>query len=298
MNTCLLPWSTRLDARSRLHTIYKAYGTVTGRLSGDLQQVPRDLFIRSVFGAPKGWLFVSADFSQIELRIAAHIARERRMLRAFILGQDLHSVMASTLTGKPVEDLTSEERKLAKAVNFGFLYDMGAAKFQSYAFEKFDLTISMEEAQIAREQYFHSWPGLHPWHARQRRLVNANQYVTSPIGRIRHLPDVLSGDRYVKAEAERQAINSPVQSMASDMMLFAMVKLDPQLDPSEAFLTGTLHDQIFAQMLEDKIDHYASLIKETMENLPLHKTFGCELTVPIVAEVEWGQHWAEPTGHL
>ena len=296
MNTYLLPWSTRLDDRSRLHTIYKLYGTVTGRLSGDLQQVPRDTFIRGVIGAPSGWCFVQADYSQIELRIAAHCAQEQRMQRSFLTGEDLHLRTAMRLTGKSGSAVTKEERKLAKAVNFGFLYGMYPKKFQAYAFESFDMEVSLAEAELYRKQYFEEFPGLLRWHERQRRVAHNLHRVSSPIGRVRHLPDILSSDNKVRMEAERQAINSPVQSMASDMMLFAMTELAPQLKAREAYMVGTLHDAIFFEVREDKVEEYAAVIKDTMENLPLKKTFGAELEVPIVADVEWGQHWGEFEG--
>lgn len=291
MNTYLFPWSTKLDSASRLHTFYKLFGTVTGRLSGDMQQVPRDSFIRSVIGAPKGWRFIQADYSQVELRIAAHISQEQRMQRSFMLGEDLHLLTAMSLTGKSAEDVTKEERKLAKAVNFGFLYGMYPKKFQMYAFENFGLKVNLSEAELYRKQFFETFPKLLSWHDRQRRLVHANRQVQSPIGRVRHLPDVLSGDRGVVMEAERQAINSPVQSMASDMMLFAMTRLHKELNPSHCFMVGTLHDGIFFECKEDQVETYCPLIKEVMETLPLKRTFGCELTVPIVADVEHGQWW-------
>jgi len=293
MNTYLSPWSTKLDDRSRLHTIYKLYGTVTGRLSGDLQQVPRDLFIRGVIGAPSGWCFVQADYSQIELRIAAHCAQELRMQRAFLTGEDLHLRTAERLTGKSGSSVTKEERKLAKAVNFGFLYGMYPKKFQAYAFEKFDLEVSLAEAELYRRQYFEEFPKLLDWHDRQRRISHNLQRVSSPIGRVRHLPDILSSDNSVRMEAERQAINSPVQSLASDLMLFAMVQLAPHLKPREAYMVLTLHDGIYFEVREDKVEEYAPIIKKTMENLPLKKTFGLELEVPIVADVDYGQHWGE-----
>ena len=301
MNTYLLPWSERIDARSRLHTVYKLYGTVTGRLSGDLQQVPRNPFIRSVFGAPDGWVWIQADYSQIELRIAAHIAGERRMVRAFLTGEDLHAITASRLTGRDPAEYAAEnvafalkeERKLAKAVNFGFLYDMYPAKFRSYAFENYGLQLTMEEAELARKQYFETFADLRSWHDRQRRLVHSRGWVQSPLGRVRHLPDIHSSDGGVVREAERQAINSPVQATASDCMLFGMVQLDRVLDPRECFMVGTLHDGIFFECREERAEHWAGVIKETLENLPLKRTFGCELQVPIVADVEWGQHWGE-----
>lgn len=258
-----------------------------------MQQVPRDPFIRGVIGAPSGWSFIQADYSQIELRIAAHCADERRMQRAFLLGEDIHSLTASRLTGKSQKSLTKEERKKAKAVNFGFLYGMYPKKFQSYAFESFDLEVTLGEAELARAQYFEMFPQLHSWHDRQKRVAHNKHFVSSPIGRVRHLPDILSSDHSVRMEAERQAINSPVQSMASDLMLYSMVKLHPLLNPREAAIVGTLHDAIFLEVREDCVEAYAPLIKETMENLPLKKTFGCDLRVPITVDVEAGQHWGE-----
>jgi uracil-DNA glycosylase family 4 len=292
MNTYLLPWSGKLDPRSRLHTTYKLYATVTGRLSGDLQQVPRDSFVRSVFGAPPGWLSLEADLSQAELRIAAHCANERRMKRAFLTGEDIHLVQAQNMTGKPFKQITKEERKKAKPVNFGFLYGMYPKKFQKYAKINYGIDFSMAECELAREKYFELFPDLVKWHERQKRMVHLHQRVTSPIGRTRHLPDILSPDNSVRMEAERQAINSPVQSCASDITLFSMVKLHPLMNPREIIMVMTVHDSIRFEVREDKVEHYATLIKETMENLPLRRTFGTELSVPVVSDVEWGTHWA------
>jgi DNA polymerase-1 len=291
MNTYLLPWSTKLDSRSRLHTTYKLYGTVTGRLSGDLQQVPRDTFIRGVIGAPPGWLYVAADYSQIELRIAAHVAREGRMQRSFLLGEDLHLLTAMDLTGKPAEAVTKEERKKAKAVNFGFLYGMYPRKFQKYSLENYNIEVSLTEAEIAREKYFKMFTDLPAWHDRQRRLVNNRHFVTSPLGRVRHLPDILSGDRGVRMEAERQAINSPVQGTASDLMLFAMVHLHRELNPREAAMVITQHDEIGFEIREEMAGEYMPIIKQVMESLPLKRTFGFDPVVPIIADVEAADHW-------
>lgn len=294
MGTYLLPWSGRLDARSRLHTQYKVYGTVTGRISGDMQQVPRDPFIRSVIGAPEGWKWIQADYAQAELRIAAHVAQERRMIRAFETGEDIHMATAVRMTGKPADEVTKEERKKAKAVNFGFLYEMYPKKFQTYAFENYDVRVTLAEAELARQQYFEMFPDLLSWHSRQKRLVRTRGWVQSPLGRVRHLPDIHSQDDGVRREAMRQAINSPVQATASDIMLFGMVELDKVLNENECFMVGTLHDGIFFECREERVEHWAPIIKETLENLPLARTFGCELTVPMVADIEWGQYWAEP----
>jgi uracil-DNA glycosylase family 4 len=292
MNTYFLPWSTKIDANSRLHTTYKLYNTVTGRLSGDLQQVPRDSFVRSVFGAPLGWLRVDADFSQIELRIAAHVANESTMRRMFLMGEDIHLMQASNVTGKPPSEITKEERKMGKPVNFGYLYGMYPTKFQKYAKINYGVDFSMAEAEVSREKYFAMFPDLLKWHERQRRMVHLHQQVHSPLGRVRHLPDIMSPDNSVRMEAERQAINSPVQSCASDATLFAMTKIDEFLNPRDARMVMTLHDGIGFEIREDKVDYYAPLIKETMENLPLERTFGTRLSVPLVADVEWGTHWS------
>jgi DNA polymerase-1 len=291
MNTYLLPWSTRLDTKSRLHTTYKLYGTVSGRLSGDLQQVPRDSFVRSVFGAPPGWLSLEVDLSQAELRIAAHCADERRMKRAFALGEDIHHVTAEAILGRA--DIGKEERKRAKAVNFGFLYGMYPRKFQKYAKINYGLDVSLAEAEVNRERFFTLYRDLPAWHNRQRQVVHHRGQVSSPLGRVRHLPNISSQDNSVRMEAERQAINSPVQSTASDLTLFAMVMLHKEvLNPREIIMVMTVHDSIRFEVREEMVGEYAPVIKEVMENLPLKKTFGTELTVPIVADVEWGTHWA------
>jgi len=306
MSTYLLNWSGRVDGRSRIHTFYKIYGTVTGRLSGDMQQVPRDPFIRSVFGAPPGWRFIQADYSQIELRIAAHCAHERRMIRAFNTDEDIHTLTASQMSGHRVEEFQGDDvpfklkelRKKAKAVNFGFLYGMYPRKFQTYAFENYDLTVSLSEAEAARDRYFKMFPDLLGWHSRVERVVRSRGYVQSPLGRVRHLPDVYSSDGGVSREAVRQAINSPVQGTASDLMLFGMIQLQAALDPNECFMVGTLHDGIFFECKEDKVEKWAPIIKETLENLPLKRTFGFDPSVPIVCDVESGQHWGEADWHL
>jgi len=293
MNTYLLPWSTRLDAKGRLHTEYKPFGTVTGRLSGDLQQVPRDSFVRSVFGAPPGWLSLEADLSQAELRIAGHVADEKRMKRAFALGEDIHLVTAEMITGRHASLIGKEERKRAKAVNFGFLYGMYPAKFMKYAKVNYGIDVSKAEAEVFRTKFFHLYRDLLPWHDKQKSIVAHRGQVSSPLGRVRHLPNISSNDRGVRMEAERQAINSPVQATASDITIFSMVQLDKEvLNPREARMVMTVHDSIRIEVREEMVGEYAPAIKEVMENLPLQKTFGTTLTVPIVADVEWGSHWA------
>lgn len=297
LSTYLLPWwFEHRDENGRIHSNYKLYGTVTGRLSGEggIQQVPRDVFIRSIIGAPAGWKFLQADYSQIELRLAAMQSQERTMLSQYLRGEDIHMIRAMRMTGKLAKDVTKEERKKAKAVNFGYVYGMGARKFVIYAFENYDVKVSLEEAEADRNGFFQDYYKLRPWHERQRRLARRYGVVYSPLGRARHLPDIMSQDKDVRAEAERQAINSPVQSMASDMMLSSLIRLHGMMHPDEAHIVGTVHDSILFEVREDCVDEYARLIKHTMEDIErIERMFKCDITVPIIADIEVGNHWAE-----
>lgn len=293
LRTYFAQWAVT-DDKSRIHPGYKLFGTVTGRLSGDFQQVPRDPFMRSIIGAPPGWRFVEADYSQVELRVAAWLANERRLLRLFAMGEDAHLATAVQLTRKRPGDITSEERKRAKAVNFGFLYGMGAKKFVDYCFESYGVTVSQGEAEAFRARFFETYPALHPWHQRQRRLAHRYQQVHSPIGRVRHLPTVRSSDSGVVGEAERQAINSPVQSFASDLMLLSLVQLNNSLPGPKARVVGTVHDSILFEVREEYVDEMVPIIRSTMEDMkPVSKKFGTKVTVPIVVEIKVGQHWGE-----
>lgn len=284
---------TAIAGKPRLYTSYKLAGTDTGRLSSDMQQVPRNLFIRSIIGTPPGWKFIEADFSQIELRIAAMFSGDRTLTRAFKEGADPHRQTAAKVLSKDPELITKEERKMAKAVNFGFLYGMGARKFKTYADQNYGVAVTDGEAQAYRKAFFAQYDGLLAWHERQRRLARQLKQVQSPIGRIRHLPTIDSTDDMVQGEAERQAINAPVQGLASDLTVLAMVLLQEKLDPQLCRIIGNVHDAILAEAKDDYAETAANIIKETMENLPLESMFGYKLTVPIEAEVTIGQYWGE-----
>jgi DNA polymerase-1 len=288
-------WLSRVAraGKPRLFTSYNLSGTDTGRLSSNMQQVPRDLFIRSIIGSGPGWKFIEADFSQVELRIAAMLSRDASLTKAFVSGGDPHRETAAKILGKSPDQVTKDERKMAKAVNFGFLYGMGWRKFMVYAEEKYDVKVTEAEAQAYRRAFFAQYSGLPSWHDRQRRLARAQRQVSSPIGRVRHLPAMDSTDEMAVAEAERQAINSPVQGFASDMTVLAMTILQDKLDPHRAKIIGNVHDSIMAEATDDYAGEAAKIIKEVMEHLPLQKMFGYKPTVPIEAEVTIGQHWGE-----
>jgi DNA polymerase-1 len=258
-----------------------------------MQQVPRDLFIRSIIGSQPGWKLIEADFSQVELRLAAMFSRDPALTRAFRTGGDPHRETAAKVLNKPPQEITKEERKMAKAVNFGFLYGMGARKFRVYADEKYDTKVSEEEAIAYRKAFFKQYAGLPIWHQRMRRLVRTQHWVASPIGRIRHLPAILSTDEGVQAEAERVAINSPVQGLASDLTVLSMVLLSGRLDHTKSRIIGNVHDSVLLEATDDYADTAARIVKETMEQLPLSRYFGFKPTVPIEADVTIGSHWGE-----
>jgi len=289
-------WLARIGVarKPRLYTSYNLSGTVTGRLSSDMQQVPRDIYIRSIIGSRPGWKFIEADFSQVELRIAAMFSRDSALTHAFTTGGDPHLETAVKVLNKPPAEVTKEERKMAKAVNFGFLYGMGWKKFRTYADEKFQIKVSDDEAKAYRQAFFDQYRGLPAWHDRQRRLVRNLQFVQSPIGRIRHLPTILSTDEGVQGEAEREAINAPVQGFASDLTILSMVILSSRLtDRRSARIIGNVHDSVLLEAREDVVEEVATLVKQVMENLPLKRLFGFSPTIPIEAEVVISQHWGE-----
>lgn len=300
-----------MDDNDRIHTTFKLAGTVTGRLSSgkedeekitatrdrgrgvNLQQVPRDPFIRGIFGAPPGWAFVEADFGQIEFRLVVFVSRDKNGLWLIRNGVDVHATMAAKMTGKPLSKITGEERKAAKPVNFGYIYGMGWRKFIETAKTKYGIHFSDQDAQDSRKAFFEMYPSFVFWHNRQRRIVQEHGRVQSPIGRIRRLPDIYSTDKYVRGEAERQAINSPIQSMASDMNVLSMILINRQFKDQgiQGHTLGMVHDSINFEIKHEDLGQALPIIKSTMENLPLQKKFGCNLDVPIVADIKVGKYW-------
>lgn len=307
-------YEVMFDENHRVHTTFKLAGTVTGRLSSgkvdaekvggrtnlrgvNLQQVPRDPFIRGLFGAPPGWSFVEADYSQIELRIAAFIARERHMISLYQQGADIHMTTAMAVTGLPKSQVTKEIRKkVGKPVNFGFLYGMGWRKFIETAFNNYGAVFNDLEAQAYRAAYFKLFPDLVRWHEKQRRLVRDFGRVQSPLGRVRHLPDIYSPEKGVQAEAERQAINSPVQGFASDMALLSMTLINAEFKRQgiAGNCLGLVHDAVNFEIRDDDLHRALPIIKDTMEDPgPIRRKFGTILDIPIIADLKIGRHWGD-----
>jgi uracil-DNA glycosylase family 4 len=298
-----------MDVNDRIHTTFKLSGTVTGRLSSgkadadkvqarpqrgvNLQQVPRDRFVRGVIGSAPGCSFVSADYSQVEFRLGAMLAKEEAVLHLYATGQDVHLIMAQRLTSKPADQILKEERKRAKWVNFGFLYGMGWATFIDTVWRGYQIKIAEEEAKLARRTFFQTFPRFLTWHEEQRKFAREHGYVASLLGRVRHLPNIRSNSKTIRAEAERQSINSPVQSLASDLTLFSTLLVSEEFKRRNmaSRVIGTVHDEAVYEIPNRELPAALPLIHHTMENLPLQRTFGVKLTVPIVANVKCSRHW-------
>jgi len=301
LSTYIQPWieQTIDQGKDRIYSTFKML-TVTGRLSSEnpnVQNLERGPFIRGCVCAPSGHKLVEVDYSQIELRIAAHISGEPRMLRAYQVGEDLHKVTASLVAGIPLSEVTKEHRQLAKAVNFGLIYGMSANGFQTYAKTGYGVDLTMEQADDFRNKYFKAYKGLVTWHKRQKELSKRLGYVRFPDGRIRRLPDINSDNKGVRGEAERQAINSPVQGFASDITLLSMVRLNKILDPAEAQIVLSVHDALYFYIKDDCVSKLLPVIKSTMEDAnAVLKTFGVDLTVPLVVDCKVGTHWGELEG--
>lgn len=305
-------YQEQIDDNDRIHTTFKLTGTVTGRLSsgkGDtekvtgrvqnrgvnLQQVPRDKFVKGIFGGSPGHVFLECDYSQVELRIAAFIAREETMIHLYKTNQDIHMATAMKMTNKPAHLVTGDERKKAKPVNFGFLYGMSASTFVTTAWNNYGISVTEQESYAFRKAFFEGFPLLLDWHKRQRRLAHKYGRVESPLGRVRHLPDVHSQDRQVRGEAERQAINSPVQSFASDMAILALITFTRAAKKMglRARSVGTVHDAINLEVPIEELPIVIPLIKWHMENPPLEEWFDVHLDVPIIGDVALSKMWGD-----
>jgi len=286
---------------------YKVNGTVTGRPScsnPNLQQVPRDPFIRSLIGAPPGWAFFEIDQSQVELRLAAVAANEPTMLAVFRSGGDIHESTYQRTFGLSTEEAVAhiedpgkrkaqlkEERKKAKAINFGFIYGMGWKLFMEYAATKFGLVVSQAEAKKIRKRFFEIYSGLEKWHERQRRIVRAMGQVRTLTGRIRHLPQINSPDRGLASEAERNAINAPIQGFGAEIVLMATIEVNKFFNNKLVKVQGTIHDAMVGLVREDVALECCARIKAIMENPQIMRDFGIELPLPLVADVtigNWG----------
>lgn len=273
---------------SRIHPNFNLTNVVSGRTScnsPNLQQVPRTKDIRGLFAGATGMILFEADYSQLELRIAAHYANEKTMLDIYRNNGDIHTETAKLFTGG--REPTKEERGKAKAVNFGFLYGMQAKKFVKYALDSYGQTFTQHEAEHIRDLFFAKYSRLLPWHKEQEALCEMQGGVANMFGRFRRLPLIYSGNKWERASAARRAINTPVQGSGSDLLISAVTQINKELK-GIAWVGATVHDSIIGECREEDKEFVDETIRRIMKHPPVLDKFGVELRVPLDVDIGWG----------
>ena len=272
----------------RVHTSYHQAVTATGRLSSsdpNLQNIPirneEGRRIRQAFIAREGFTVVAADYSQIELRIMAHLSQDQGLINAFTQGKDIHRSTGAEIFGVSLDEVTSEQRRNAKAINFGLIYGMSAFGLSR------QLGIGRANAQSYMDLYFKRYPGVQTFMHDIREKAKAQGYVETLFGRRLYLPDINSSNGMRRKAAERVAINAPMQGTAADIIKRAMIQLDQKLqnDPDIAMIMQ-VHDELVFEVRSEKVAFYSELIKTQMES-------AADLVVPLIVEVGQGANWDE-----
>ncbi|ATM88049.1 MULTISPECIES: DNA polymerase I [Yersinia] len=272
----------------RVHTSYHQAVTATGRLSSrdpNLQNIPvrneEGRRIRQAFIAPKGYRIMAADYSQIELRIMAHLSQDEGLLAAFAAGKDIHRATAAEVFGLPLENVTTEQRRSAKAINFGLIYGMSAFGLAR------QLNIPRGEAQRYMDLYFERYPGVLEYMERTRKQAADQGYVTTLDGRRLYLPDIHSRNATRRKAAEREAINAPMQGTAADIIKRAMIAVDAWLQQESEPLVRVImqvHDELVFEVHESVLESAEQKIRELMEQ-------SMQLAVPLKVDVGVGDNW-------
>ena len=272
----------------RVHTSYHQAVTATGRLSSsdpNLQNIPirneEGRRIRQAFIAREGFTVVAADYSQIELRIMAHLSQDQGLINAFTQGKDIHRSTAAEIFGVSLDEVTSEQRRNAKAINFGLIYGMSAFGLSR------QLGIGRADAQSYMDLYFKRYPGVQTFMHDIREKAKAQGYVETLFGRRLYLPDINSSNGMRRKAAERVAINAPMQGTAADIIKRAMIQLDQKLqnDPDIEMIMQ-VHDELVFEVRSEKVAFYSELIKTQMES-------AADLVVPLIVDVGQGTNWDE-----
>ena len=295
----LRSWLELRDPNNVIHATYNVGFVKTGRLSSsnpNVQQISSRL--KPAFIPRPGHVLLDLDYSQVELRVAAFISRSAPMIEAFQRGDDLHRLLAAKIAGKEPEDVTSMERKRAKAGNFGLLYGMSPGGFQAYAATAYDVSLTLAEAQAVHSAFFEMWDGMRQWHERSKRRAYERGYVTSPIGRTQWLSDLYSKSSFKASHAERNALNSPVQGFGSDLMQMAAASIMgtlpgyPLPKVEGAHVVATVHDEICIEVPEDRWQEILVECKRRMEDVNTFlRPLDCQMDVPIVAGPSAGTRW-------
>ncbi|MGC2620602.1 MAG: DNA polymerase I [Acidobacteriaceae bacterium] len=277
------------DAEGRVHTTFNQVGTATGRLSStnpNLQNIPirtelgRE--IRAAFVAPPGCVLLSADYSQIELRLLAHFSEDPLLTRAYQTGEDIHTLTAAEVFGVPAETMDKETRGRAKAVNFGIVYGISPFGLAQ------QLGIEQAEARLYIEKYFARYEGVRTYIDRMLEETRREQKVRTLFGRIRPIPDIQSRNANQRGFAERTAINTPLQGTAADLIKLAMIRIDARMAKKKlkSRMTLQVHDELVFDVPEAEIVPMTELVRHEMEHV-------IELSVPLVADVGVGANWRD-----
>ncbi len=276
-----------IDNDGRIHSTLNQTETRTGRISSaepNLQNIPvrtelgREL--RRFFNAKEGYVLVDADYSQIELRVLAALANDENMINAFISGADIHSITASQVLGVPLNEVTPNDRRKAKAVNFGIVYGIGAFSLSQ------DIGTSVVEADRYIKGYLANYSGVAAFMENSKISAKEKGYAETYFGRRRYLPELQESNAIRRGFGERVAMNMPIQGTAADIIKIAMIRVYERLkeDFPKAKLIMQVHDELIIEAPENEAEKVADLLKETMEN-------ACELSVPLTVEVACGKTW-------
>ncbi len=285
------------DTDGRLHAHFSQAGTTTGRMSSqspNMQNIPikttRGAAIRRAIVAPRGFKLVAADYSQIELRVAAFLSEDEKLIEYFQEGQDIHTAVAAQVFDVPPEQVDKEMRRRAKAINFGILYGMGANALAQATGS------TRKEAQTYLAEYFKRFAGIQRYVEAVKAEVHSRGYTETWFGRRRHFEAIRSPLPYLVAQAERMALNAPIQGTQADIIKIAMVQLDTALKnaglENDVFLTLQVHDELMYEVRASKVKEATALVRKTMEGVMSEKdTRG----VPLKVDVEVGDNWGEMT---
>jgi DNA polymerase-1 len=272
-----------------VHTSYNQTVAATGRLSStdpNLQNIPirseEGRRIRQAFIAPEGYKLLAADYSQVELRIMAHLSEDKNLMKAFANGIDVHRATAAEVFGVALEDVEADQRRAAKAINFGLIYGMSA-----FGLAK-QLNIGRYEAQDYIDVYFTRYPGVKIYMDKTREQAHDRGYVETEFGRRLYLPEINSRNGQRRQYAERTAINAPMQGTAADIIKRAMIAVDRVLADSrlDAKVVMQVHDELVVEVLEKNVTAVANLLRNEMEQ-------AASLKVPLVVDIGTGDNWDE-----
>ena len=275
---------------ARIHTSFNQTGTETGRLSSsnpNLQNIPIKTDVgakirKAIIAGGKDNYLISGDYSQIDLRILAHLSGDEHLLAAFKKGMDIHKATAALIYGVEEKEISNEMRDRAKRVNFGIVYGL-----TSYGLSR-DLGVGFEEAQSFIDAYFARYPGVKEYIEKQIKLARKDGFVTTILGRRRYIPEINSKNQGIRQFAERQAVNTPIQGSASDLIKLAMISIDKEIRKKElkSRMVLQIHDELLFDLPKDELHALVGLARKEMENV-------LKLDVPIKVDIKKGHNWLE-----